>query len=67
MAIASSYQARLVLSASVDQDHPFSLKFQLFGNGRLPIGIIEILFQFLNIMKLAHGILIVLESELIGN
>mgnify|MGYP001377930766 FL=1 len=40
MAIASSYQAALVLSASADQDHPFSLKFQLFENGRLPIGII---------------------------
>ena len=40
MAIASSYQAALVLSASADQDHPFSLKFQLFENGRLPIGLI---------------------------
>ncbi|PPR79378.1 MAG: hypothetical protein CFH01_00435 [Alphaproteobacteria bacterium MarineAlpha2_Bin1] len=40
MAIASAYQAALVLSASADQDHPFSLKFQLFENGRLPIGII---------------------------
>ncbi|MBL41701.1 MAG: hypothetical protein CMM49_03455 [Rhodospirillaceae bacterium] len=40
MAIASAYQAALVLSASADQDHPFSLKFQLFENGRLPLGII---------------------------
>tara|TARA_Y100000996_G_C22330687_1_gene564338 strand:- start:49 stop:627 length:579 start_codon:yes stop_codon:yes gene_type:complete len=40
MAIASAYQAALVLSASAHQDHPFSLKFQLFENGRLPLGII---------------------------
>ena len=40
MAIASAYQAALVLSSNSHQDHPFSLKFQLFENGRLPIGII---------------------------
>ena len=40
MAIASAYQAALVLSASAHEDHPFSLKFQLFENGRLPLGII---------------------------
>ncbi len=40
MAIASAYQAALVLAASAEPQHPFSIKFQLFENGRLPIGIV---------------------------
>jgi hypothetical protein len=39
-AVASSYQAGLVLAAGADEQHPFSIKFRLIESGRLPIGIV---------------------------
>ncbi|MBM3502672.1 MAG: hypothetical protein FJX65_02245 [Alphaproteobacteria bacterium] len=39
-AVASSYQAGLVLAAGADEHHPFSIKFRLVESGRLPIGVI---------------------------
>lgn len=38
-AVAGAYQASLVLAAGADEDHPFALKFRLFEQGRLPLGI----------------------------
>jgi hypothetical protein len=38
-AVAGAYQASLVLAAGADEDHPFAIKFRLFEQGRLPLGI----------------------------
>ena len=39
IAVAASYQAALVLASGVDENHAFAYKFELFENGRLPLGI----------------------------
>ena len=38
-AVQSVHVAALVLMAGLDEDHPFSIRFHLFEQGRLPIGI----------------------------
>lgn len=40
MAVASTYQAALVLASGEDENHPFTFKFRLIELGRLPIGIV---------------------------
>lgn len=38
IAVASSYHAGLAIAAQNEAEHPFSIKFRLFENGRLPLG-----------------------------
>ena len=37
--VSASLQVALVLAAGGDENHPFAIKFQLFENGRIPLGI----------------------------
>ena len=39
MAVATTYQASLVLASGGDEKHPFTYKFELIEYGRLPLGI----------------------------
>ena len=38
-AVATCFQAGLVLAAGAEEDHPFAIKFRLLEAGRLPLGI----------------------------
>ena len=38
-AVQTCYQAALVIAAGEEETHPFALKFQLYENGRWPLGI----------------------------
>lgn len=38
-AVQTCYQAALVIAAGQEETHPFALKFQLYENGRWPLGV----------------------------
>ena len=37
--VQACYQAALVIAAGVEDDHPFSLKFQIYETGWWPLGV----------------------------